>query len=174
MITIISGTNRNGSNTLKVAKVYENYLNELGETVKFCDLCEMPLDMLNNDMYGNPSEAFAKFQDELIIQAKKFVIVVPEYNGSFPGIFKLMIDACPVQPAFHGKKAMLTGVSAGRAGNLRGLDGLTNMMNYIKMDILQNKLPISGIGDLLDENGNFNHTDTIELMKTQVNQFLKF
>jgi len=35
-------------------------------------------------------------------------------------------------------------------------------------------LPISGIGALLDENGEFNHGDTIELMKTQVNQFLKF
>jgi len=174
MITIISGTNRNGNNTVKVAKVYENYLKELGETVKFCDLCEMPIDMLSNNMYGSPSEAFAKFQEELIIQAKKFVIVVPEYNGSFPGIFKLLIDACAIQPSFHGKKAMLTGVAAGRAGNLRGLDGLTNMLNYIKMDVLQNKLPISGIKGLLDENGVFNHTETIESMKTQVDQFLKF
>ncbi len=174
MITVISGTNRDGSNTRKVAKVYETYLKSLGEEVKFCDLCEMPLDMLKNDMYGNPSELFAKFQNELIVPAKKFVMVLPEYNGSFPGVFKLLIDACDIGASFYGKKALLAGVAAGRAGNLRGLDNLTNMLNYIKVDVLQNKLPISGIKGLLDENDEFNHEDTIALIKAQVDQFLKF
>ncbi len=174
MITVISGTNRAGSNTLKVAQKYYDYLVEKGVEVQLFDLTTLPLDFIHPNMYAERSESLVELQNKYLAPAEKLVIVMPEYNGSFPGIFKLLIDACDIKEAFYGKKASLTGVSSGRAGNLRGLDTLTNMLNYIKVDVLQQKLPISGIGGLLDEDGSFNHEDTLKVMHGQMEAFLKF
>ena len=76
--------------------------------------------------------------------------VIPEYNGSFPGIFKAFIDASDIRSSFHGKKVCLIGVSDGRAGNLRGMDHLTNICGHMKMNVLNLKIPISSVGSLID------------------------
>jgi len=78
-----------------------------------------------------------------------------------------------VKPSFHNKKACLTGVSSGRAGNLRGMDHLTNVMSHIKVTTFTNKLPISSIGDLVNDARVLN-SSVIELIEQQVEGFLKF
>jgi len=173
MITVISGTNRADSNTIKVARKYYEYLQTQEVAVQLFDLTELPLDFINPQMYGERAASFEAIQEKYLFPTEKYVVVVPEYNGSFPGIFKLLIDASDIAKAFHGKKASLTGVAAGRAGNLRGLDTLTNMLNYIKMDVCQIKLPISGINGLLKEDGSFSHEDTLKVMHSQMDLFLK-
>lgn len=173
MITIISGTNRLGSNTRKVAQAYGDLLDEQSTAYNFFSLEELPQNMLSNTMYEDKSEAFKALEEKYLIKADKFLIVMPEYNGGVPGILKLMIDASDIKNAWAGKKAALVGVSAGRAGNLRGLDVLTNMLNYIKVNVLANKLPISQIGGLLEDDA-FKHEETIAVMKTQLEQFLQF
>jgi len=67
---------------------------------------------------------------------------------------KLFIDACSIRnyaDNFKGKKAAIVGVAAGRAGNLRGMEHLTGVLNYLGTTIMPNRLPISSIGGLLDE-----------------------
>ncbi len=174
MILVISGTNRRGSNTSKVARKYFEYLQEKTTEVKFLDLSEIPTDFVSPDMYAEKAPSLEKIEEEYLFPAQKMMIVMPEYNGSFPGIFKLLIDACDIKQAFYNKKACLAGVSSGRAGNLRGMDTMTNMLNYIRMDVLKNKLPISGIDRLLSEDGSFGHEDTLKLMHAQADQFLEF
>lgn len=174
MITVIIGTNRGNSNTSKVAHKYLEYLQEKEVACQLLDLAELPGDFISSSMYENRSEYIQKLQTEVLFPTEKYVIVVPEYNGTFPGIFKLLIDACEIKQAFYGKKVSLTGVSSGRAGCLRGLDSLTNALNYIKMEVLINKLPISQIGGLLDEEGNFNHEATLELMHKQMDELVAF
>lgn len=177
MITVIAGTNRVGSNTAKVAQKYFDYLQGLehiNEEVQLLKLSELPKDFIYPEMYAEKAASFQEIEEKYLHPADKLVVIIPEYNGSFPGIFKLMIDACDIKKAFYGKKVSLTGVSLGRAGCLRGLDSLTNMLNYIKMEVLLNKLPISQLGGLLDEDGQFNHEPTLELMHKQMDEFLKF
>lgn len=174
MITVIAGTNRRNSNTGKVAKKYLEYLQSKEVTCQLLDLAEVSFGGLNPDMYETRLDSINELQEKILFPTEKYVIVVPEYNGSFPGIFKLLIDASDITKAFYGKKVSLTGVAAGRAGNLRGLDTLTNMLNYIKMEVLINKLPISQIGGLLDEDGAFNHASTLEAMHKQMDQLIEF
>lgn len=175
MITVIAGTNRKGSNTAKVAKIYTEKIKALtDDSVEFLDLADLPNNFLHSEMYGNPSAEFAAIQEKYLDPANKFVIIVPEYNGGIPGIFKLLIDGSDIKKAWYHKKALITGVASGRAGNLRGLDHLTNMLNYIQMDILKNKLPISGISGLLDENGELTDEGTLQAIDTQIEQFLAF
>jgi chromate reductase, NAD(P)H dehydrogenase (quinone) len=167
MILIISGTNRKGSNTLKVAKHYEQILIQKGEKVQLLSLEEMK--QIHKDYI------FIKLEKEFLIPATKFIILSPEYNGTFPGILKLMIDLCDLKTVFYGKKAALVGIANGRAGNLRGLDHLTNALNYIKVNVMPNKLPISGIAGLLHETDNLvTHNATVDAMTVQIDEFINF
>jgi chromate reductase, NAD(P)H dehydrogenase (quinone) len=136
MYAIIIGTNRANSNTSKVAQYYADLLTEKKESFSLINL--QGVDPLNKN------EAFIQAEKQMI-EANKLIFILPEYNGSVPGILKLVIDSVDIRKAFYGKKAMLTGVANGRAGNLRGLDHLTNMLNYLKMNVWYNKIPISSI-----------------------------
>lgn len=174
MITIISGTNSEQSLSLQLAHIYHDYLTSQEVSSQVLDLKEMPTDILSPTVYKNRPASFLQFQEKYLIPSEKFVIVIPEYNGGIPGIFKLMIDISERERCFYGKKACLTGVSAGRAGNARGLDTLTNIFHYLKVDVFHNKLPISQSRLLLDENFNFADQVTIDLMKAQMDAFMKF
>ncbi len=35
---------------------------------------------------------FLKMENELLIPTEKFIFIIPEYNGTFPGVLKAMID----------------------------------------------------------------------------------
>src|ERR1700727_365145 len=115
MVTIISATNRPNSNTLKLAKYYQKKLAEKGLETHLLSLTELPGNLIESDMYGKRSAAFQKIQD-VVTKTTKFLFVVPEYNGSFPGILKLFIDVCDFPQSFYEKKAALVGVSGGRYG----------------------------------------------------------
>ena len=93
MITIISATNRPNSSTLKVAKNYAQLMEKQGVESKILSLESLPVDFIFTDMYGKRSENFQQLLDKYIIPAQKFVIIVPEYNGSYAGILKTFIDA---------------------------------------------------------------------------------
>jgi NAD(P)H-dependent FMN reductase len=137
MITLISGTNRPGSLTYKLTRLYQEELIRQGQTPLLLDLAELPPEFLCPGMYSKPRPSVAlRLQDTYFIHAEKFVLVFPEYNGSFPGILKLMIDGLDPRLCFDGKKAGLFGVSTGRAGNLRGMDHLSGVMHYLKVAVM--------------------------------------
>lgn len=166
MITVISGTNRAGSNTRKVAELYHQLLAEKGANPVFLSLEE--LNSLHRD------DQFTRIETKILIPSQKFVFITPEYNGSIPGVFKLMIDLADVKKAWWHKKAMLVGVANGRAGNLRGMDHLTNILNHINMLVMPVKLPISTVNKLLDADGKMTDTATQAVMDKQVTDFLLF
>jgi chromate reductase len=171
MITIISATNRPNSNTRKVAASYAQLMEKQGVAPKLLSLELLSPDLDFMDLYGKRSEKFQQLLDQFIIPAEKFVFIVPEYNGSFPGILKLFIDA--IHPDTNrGKKAALVGVATGRAGNLRGLDHLTSVLHYLGIYVHPNKLPISGVTGLLDANGVLKDEGTELVLNKQINEFL--
>jgi chromate reductase, NAD(P)H dehydrogenase (quinone) len=166
MITIISGTNRPNNQTLRVAKAYQALFAAQGVTAGIINLQEFT--SIAKDAW------FADTEENIIYPTTKFVMISPEYNGSHTGILKLLIDMCPPNKAWHNKKVMLVGVAEGRAGNVRGMDHLTNICHHLKMDVLHNKLPISKISSELDEAGNFCIADTLKVVQHQIEQFIKF
>lgn len=176
MITIISGTNRIHNKTQHVARHYRAVLQETGVKSNLYSLEDLPMDMLLNSLHAkhNMSEEFLRVQEEYVFPAKKFIFILPEYNGSIPGILKLFLDSCEVNRAFRGKKACLVGLSSGRAGNLRGLDHLTNILNYLEMQVYHNKLPISKIHEELDDNGRLQKANTLRDIERQLAGFADF
>lgn len=166
MITIISGANRANSNTRKVSLEYQRLLQEKNIDTKVLLLDEIDMTVRN--------EVFIAGENEYLKPAEAFIIVMPEYNGSYPGILKLMIDNTDISKVWWHKKVLLTGVSTGRAGNLRGMEHLTGSLLHLKMLVHPNRLPISVVDKLLDENDHFADVQALRAIDTQLEEFLEF
>lgn len=172
-ITIISATNRQDSNTEKVAKYYLNVLKSKNIEAKIFSLRDLPESFLHSDLFGQRSHEFQQIIEQYIEHQTKFIFIAPEYNGSYAGILKVFLDS--IHPKYWAEnKALLTGVSTGRAGNLRGMEHLTNVLNYLKVNVYHNKLPISRVDILMDANGNIADADTQKVIDIQIEGFLKF
>jgi NAD(P)H-dependent FMN reductase len=180
MITVISGSNRKNSECLRFAEKYFELLQEqTNEEVKLLALENIPHDWFFPEMYDAKQQApsLSKIQDEYILAAEKFVFVISEYNGGVPGALKLFVDACSIRKYtenFKGKKAALVGVATGRAGNLRGLDHMADILNHLGTVVLPNKQPISQIGNLIDDDKGVVDEATINLLRTHAKSFIDF
>ena len=137
MIGIIIGTNRHNSVSRKVGINYQNLLKSLGQESQIIDLSELPHDFTFSALYHNSgkNEAFNAFQ-KIVDETKKFVFIVPEYNGSFPGVLKTFFDGLRYPDSFNNKKAALVGISAGVLGNAVGLGHLNDILSYMGTDVL--------------------------------------
>lgn len=166
MITIISGTNRNNSKTLQVAQFYYTCLQERGASVHLFSLEQ--LQTLKR------TEAIVQLENDLLIPTEKFIFIMPEYNGSFPGVLKILLDITDIRKCWWHKKILLTGLADGRGGNLRGLEHMTNILHYLKMNVYYNKLPISKINEETDKEGQFLNPDTREGIVRQIEDFLQY
>jgi len=164
--TVISGTNRPGSNTRKVANHYEKLLLSKGITPYLLTL--------EGWKYLDKTPEFELLEKEKLIPTNKFIFISPEYNGSIPGVLKVMLDISDYKKVWWGKKALLTGVARGRAGNLRGLEHLTGILHFLKVVVHPDKLPISAVDKMMNEQGEIVDPLTLEAIETQVNEFLDF
>lgn len=174
MITIISGTNRENSFTLKFATIYHQLLSQKGVQVKMLSLNEIPLEKLVADVYEKnekPTEV-EELQANFFAPAEKFVFIFPEYNGSIPGVLKLLIDCLDPKVSFQNKKASLIGIASGRAGNLRGLDHMASILNHMKVTVMPYLLPVSKVQGEFNEEGGFSE-GTEKLVREHVRRTLE-
>lgn len=165
MYTIISGTNREGSHTEKVAHEYQKILKNKNVDAKLFSLKGI------NALYR--SAEIIKAENEILIPTQKFIFIIPEYNGSYPGVLKALIDNSDIKNVWNYKKALLTGIATGRAGNLRGMDHLSDTLHYMKMNVFYNKLPISVIDKVMNAEGHFNN-ETMKAINRQLDEFILF
>ncbi|MBX7202405.1 MAG: NAD(P)H-dependent oxidoreductase [Bacteroidia bacterium] len=173
MIYVISATTRHGSFSLKVAEKYVQILTESGQQAELCSLDSMPLAEYNDQVYRKGENTLRNYAHRIFLAAERFVIVAPEYNGSFPGVMKVLLDVCEPD-IFLGKKFALVGVSSGRAGNLRGLDHLTDILHFLRAEVYSLKQPVSRIRQLTNQEKELVDDETIRVLSAQCAGFLKF
>ena len=173
MITIINATNRPANKTRVIVEAYQELLNQADQQTQIFDMTELPADFIFNASYGKLSEAMDQIIRQRLDPAERLVIISPEYNGSFPGVFKAFIDA--IHPKhFHGKKAALVGVASGRAGNLRGMDHLTDVLHHLGVEVLSYKVPISRLDALMAGKTKFEDEEMLANLNRQIRRFLAF
>jgi NAD(P)H-dependent FMN reductase len=173
MITVISGTNRPDSNTLKVSKAYIQLLEKQEVSCQLFCLTKLPRELAFTDLFNNRSTGFQQIIDKYILPSGKFVFISPEYNGSYPGILKTFLDALPPD-LNRGKKAGLVGVSNGRAGNLRGMDHLTGVLHYLGMFVHPNKQPVSSVTTLISEDGKIRDELTLKILEKHTKDIIQW
>ncbi|MCC9165674.1 NADPH-dependent FMN reductase [Pontibacter harenae] len=174
MITVISGTNRQDSKTRAIVGLYVDLLKAKGVAYQILDLVYLPEDFTIKALYDytGKHEEFNKLS-ALIRNSDKFVFIVPEYNGSFPGVLKTFIDGLDYPYTFKDKKAALVGVSSGMQGGLLALSHLTDIFNYLGMHVLAQKVKLAFISKNFDGKLLTNQLYN-ELLEQQAESFIKF
>ncbi len=170
MLTILSATNRLNSQTTRFSKQYAQIAANASMQFSLETLCNFPEAQVGDFIYRSGDNVFRTYAHQLFNSNPKLLIVVPEYNASIPGILKLTID-CADPAIFKGKRIALTGIASGRGGNIRGLNHLTEIFHYLGAEVYSNKLPISMIRSLLDEELNLRDESTIKAMEQQLQAF---
>jgi len=174
MITIICTTNRRPSRSKTIAEFYQRMLSKLDQESTIMDMADLPGDFTSTALYdkAGTNEGFNQLMDQ-IQNCEKFVFIVPEYNGSFPGVFKAFIDGLKWPASFKDKKCALVGISSGTQGGALALSHLTDIFNYLGMNVLALKVRIPRIeAHLVD--GEINDKFTLELLDMQVAQIIEF
>jgi len=137
------------------------------------DLCDLPSDFIFSNIHGASTEMFKNMIEKYIKKANMFVVVSPEYHGSYPGIFKALID-CIGNEFIKDKKVALVGLATGRVGNLRGMEHLTSLFHHLKAEVLSSKPKLSEVHKLQGEHGEINNPETVKLLQDQIDSFVKF
>lgn len=174
MISIICGTNREDSISRKLTILYSELLKKRGLDAQKIDLINLPDNFFSDILYDN-IEKYPYFKEFIkpLDGSDKFIFIVPEYNGSFPGVLKGFIDGLPYPNAFENKKAALLGVSSGIQGAGLALSHLTDILNYCGCNVLAFKPKLSKIDQHLDGNSNISKA-YLQLIEEQIDRFISF
>jgi len=173
-ILIISGTNRKASMSYQIALIYQQLLKDIGVGSQIIDLQLLPEDFSFSALYemSGKNQSFNKYR-EMMVKGQKFVFVVPEYNGSFPGVLKTFIDGLEFPGSFKNKKCALVGVSSGIQGAGLALSHLTDIFHYCGMNVLAQKPKLAHIDDHF-ENGEVINELYVTLLRDQAEKLVSF
>ena len=173
MIALLLATNRPGSNTAKVAAHVAEIYAAKGSPLRVVDLHKLPPEIFAPTSYAEKPKSFAPFQ-EALSQAKGIVVVTPEYNGGFPGVFKYFVDMLEFPGTFTGKPFAFVGLSAGMGGAIRPVEQFSTLVIYLRGILYPGTVNIPGINNHLNETGKLKTAELIERVEKQADGFLKF
>lgn len=171
-IGIIIGTNRENSISAKIADYYSGRLTERNLSHEVINLKDLPPGFVFSHMFGTTDPEFAPFQEK-IDRHDKLIFIIPEYNGSFPGVLKAFVDALRHPDSFSRKKIALVGVSSGAYGNSVGLSHFSDVLAYLNADILGLRLKLANILAHFS-NGAFTFEVYARFVEKQIDTFVEF
>ncbi len=146
-IPILLGTTRPKRRSIHAAKLVEKVGKSLSEIeVQLVDPGDyhFPFD-------GNDPENKDPRYSELTLKADGFFIVTPEYNHSFPGTLKRMLDS-ELKSYIH-KPVAFAGVSDGIFGGARVIEALTSTVREMGMIATFSDVYFPQVQNLFDEKG---------------------
>ncbi len=146
-IPVILGTTRRGRMSAHVARFVTRELSKRpGVVTELIDIAEMPLPTDGaGDEIKDP--AFSQKMEN----ADGLVIVAPEYNHSFPGLLKHVLDTC-LEEYIH-KAAGIVGVASGPFGGTRVIENLLPVLRELGLMTTFTDLNFSKVGKEFDEDG---------------------
>ena len=129
--------------------------------------------MFSPDAYRVKPPELAPFQ-EAVLAARGILTVVPEYNGSFPGVLKLFVDMLKFPESLVDKPAAFIGIAAGRWGGLRAVEQLEMIFQYRSAHLYGRRVFIPAIGDELDEEGRLRDPELVARLEAMAARFVRF
>lgn len=171
MIEIIAGTDRANSNTAKIARLLLADYQAFKTPVGLIDLAELDFKDLSGANYRGPQGSFTSAV-ERVTKADGVLLVVPEYNGSFPGALKMFIDYWRYPETFEYRPMAFVGLGT-RWGGLRPVEQLQQALAFRNCYLFPNRVFISNVKSVLVE-GKIQDPLIDELLKIQASEFLRF
>lgn len=174
MITVIAGTNRIGSLTLQIAHLYKQLLTESGAQANILDLSQLPRDFAFSALYdnGGKNPDFTAFHQQAA-QSEKLVFIIPEYNGSFPGVLKTFLDGMPYPNPWKHRKAALVGLSSGPQGGAPALSHFTDVLHYLGIHVLAHRVKMPFIEKHMTDN-RLHNENYLRQLNNQISHLLAF
>src|SRR3990167_10755308 len=146
-IAVLIGTTRVQRESDKAAK----YIAEFGRRIENVDIILVdPMDFtFHGD--GNDPEGKDPRYTEITEKADAFFIVTPEYNHSFPGSLKRMLDSELAN--YNHKPVAFAGVSNGHWGGVRAIESLVPAVRETGLVVMSWDVYFPNIQDVFDETG---------------------
>jgi NAD(P)H-dependent FMN reductase len=146
-IPVILGTTRKGRMSAHAARfMVERIEKRQGVTTELIDLSKLPMPT-EDAGEGTKDPAFA----EKMSMADALVIVTPEYNHSFPGLLKHVLDSC-LKEYIH-KAAGIVGVSAGPFGGVRAIQDFLPVIRELGLVNIFWDVNFGNVGSVFDDSG---------------------
>ena len=168
---IISATNRPQSKTYQVAQILEKIYQSLGYSIEIISLKDIDFEPLLKNPYPDQLPANIEKEVKKINNSKALTIVCPEYNGSFPGIFKFFVDHWICPDSFRRPMSFIG--LGGMWGGLRAVEQLQQIMSYRNAYIYPERVFLQNIESLL-KNGEIQDKQILKRLNSQAKNFLKF
>lgn len=119
-VAVLAGTTRFQRESIKAARYVADFARRLdGVEVVFVDPADFNFPGDGNDPEGKDPRYTA-----IVDKADAFFIVTPEYNHSFPGSLKRMLDS--ELTLYNHKPVAFAGASNGNWGGVRAVEALLN------------------------------------------------
>lgn len=173
MITVLAGTNRPNSNSLKVAHIAGDLLKKYtDEDIHVLDLKVIPLQEVDGAQYSKDKPQGLAEAIELLNKSDGIVIVCPEYNGSYPGVLKYFIDHFEYPTTFEHRPVAFIGLG-GKFGGLRPVEHLQGVFGYRNAYMFPERIFLTNVWNLIKEN-KVDDEVICGLMDSQAKNFVKF
>ena len=146
-IAIVLGTARPGNNSERVFKFINKNLSDRK------DIEIIPV-AVSDYLFGKTTQdesEIAKWK-EIVSKADGFIFISPEYNHSYPGELKILIDS--LYEEYKGKVAGVVGVSMGPYAGVRVSDLLKLLLVTVNFDVINRSFDVSAVSNNFDEEGN--------------------
>lgn len=174
MITIVVPASRPGGSSQVIAEVYKESLEDFGQEARILNLVAFSPQMIDATHYAkSPDQQGFEELQQIVDSSDKFVFVLPEYNGSFPGLLKVFIDACRYPDSFSGKKAAMVGLSGGTQGSALAMGHFADILNYLGAHTLALRPRFIRIGDAVID-GVLTDDEYRSFIRVQAEQLAKF
>ena len=148
-IPVILGTTRKGRMSLSAARLMAaEVAKREGVETELIDVAALP--MPTNDDDGWEAIRQTGFAEKMN-RADALVLVSPEYNHSFPGLLKHVLDSC-LKEYIH-KAVGIVGVSAGPFGGTRGIQNLVPVVRELGLVVIFWDVNFSNVQNAFDESG---------------------
>ena len=172
-IVVVCGTNRTGALSRTLSQRAAEAYTALGHSVDLLDMADAPADMISGDSYKNQSDAVKEFVGRFL-KSDGVVFVVPEYNGSYPGILKLFVDMLPFPEGFDNRPCAFIGLAAGQFKSLRAVEHFQQVAGYRNAYQYPRRLFIGESFKQFDEDGQLVDGDLADRLKQQAEGFAAF
>lgn len=153
-IAVMAGTTRAQRESIKAAK----YVFEFGKKIPEIEVVYVDPADFNFPGDGNDPEGKDANYSKITAEADGFFIVTPEYNHSFPGSLKRMLDS-ELGNYIH-KPVALAGASNGGWGGVRAVEALVTTVREMGLAATFTSVYFPRVQELFDEAGNMKPENT--------------
>ena len=165
-IPVILGTTRKGRLSIHAARfMTEQIARREGVVTELIDITDLPMP-LDDAGEGIKDAAFS----EKMVRADALVLVTPEYNHSFPGLMKHVLDSC-LKEYIH-KAAGIVGVSAGPFGGVRAIQDFLPVIRELGLVHIFWDVHFGNIGQVFDRSGRLVDTAFVARADKFINELI--